>query len=362
MRFFSKINVFVILFTIIVIVFALTYLVVAQNPGTNITVCTEAVDQPECYVTGSATPTLNWSVAGTSAQESYRIQIDDDSDFSSPIVDTGEVVSGATSYTVPVSAGLGFETTYYWRIKLKDEFDSWHAGWAQADTSFITFTGECALRVDNMSVTKGNYCSMPSHFFQWRYVDVAEEAEEWFAFQVDDNDDFSSPEVDREYFDLSYPSLSYNNQTVLVVDMPDDEQLGYGITYYWRVKVSNDLGDESEWKEGPSFATEPHRYPAISMDWDPETVDVDEPVDFTDTTIVYGGATKASWFWTFEDSNPATSVVQNPTVQFTDRGDKTIGLTVTDSDDCACTLTGSPSATVTIQDSSAPGWREVSPW
>ncbi|HEY8404282.1 MAG TPA: M43 family zinc metalloprotease [Flavobacteriales bacterium] len=50
------------------------------------------------------------------------------------------------------------------------------------------------------------------------------------------------------------------------------------------------------------------------------------PVQFFDNST---NATVTSWYWTFQDGQPATSTEQNPVVMFTSGGDKTVTLTVT---------------------------------
>lgn len=79
--------------------------------NSNTTVCTGAPSYTaNC---GQATGTVNWTVSGTYPEQAYDLQIDDNSDFSSPEVDQLQV-STATSY--PFSLPLG---TYYWRIRVK---------------------------------------------------------------------------------------------------------------------------------------------------------------------------------------------------------------------------------------------------
>ncbi len=53
---------------------------------------------------------------------------------------------------------------------------------------------------------------------------------------------------------------------------------------------------------------------------------INTPIQFFDNST---NATVTSWYWTFEDGNPATSTEQNPTVSFTSGGNKTVTLTVT---------------------------------
>lgn len=111
----------------------------AQNPGSNITVCTGAVGNNPAKCSGSyPTPSFSWSTSGSSWQVGYQLQVDDNSDFSSPAIN----VSGGGEQTYQVSGpGLNFGTLYYWRVAVLDNYSSW-TPWAQADAPFTT-CGSC---------------------------------------------------------------------------------------------------------------------------------------------------------------------------------------------------------------------------
>lgn len=208
-----------------------------------------------------------------------------------------------------------------------------------------------------LEVSMGDYCVNPSHFFSWVYSDPDGDTESQFQFQADNDDNFSSPEVDRTESGLANPSPTTNNQTIIVAVSPGADQLGYNATYHWRVKVWDSKGADSEWINGPLFTTEKHRYPTIDFSWSPESPSEDEDVAFTDQSAVYGGANKSAWLWTFEDGNPASSAQENQTIQFTDNGSKQVSLQVTDSDNYSCS--GSKSVNVKFK---LPNWKEILPW
>jgi PKD repeat protein len=249
----------------------------------------------------------------------------------------------------------------------------WH-GWAWSDmvVGWISFNSEEGNgssykvttagianqipSVSDLSVAKGDYCSNPAHYFSWTYSDPDGDNQSQFQFQVDNNSDFSSPEVDRVYSGLSNPSPTTNNQTVVVAVSPSSDQIAYNTTYYWRVMVWDDQGAASSWTEGSSFTTEAHQYPSIDFDWSPQNPSAQEDVLFADQSTVYGGATKSNWLWDFEDGNPASSNQQNPTIQFTSSGSKQVTLQVTDSDGYAC----SDAKTVDVG-LKLPGWKEALP-
>ncbi len=208
----------------------------------------------------------------------------------------------------------------------------------------------------NLQVAKGDYCSIPSHYFSWTYSDPDGNDESQFQFQIDNNSDFGSPEIDRTQTGAWHDGDS-NNQTVIVTVSPGSDQIGYNATYYWRVKVYDDQGADSGWVEGTSFTTEKHRYPFIDFNWSPAEPSQEEDVLFADQSTVYGGASKSSWDWTFADGNPASSSQQNPTIQFNSSGSHDVSLKVTDSDGYFCTGSKTVGARFKL-----PDWQEILPW
>jgi len=211
------------------------------------------------------------------------------------------------------------------------------------------------------ALVKGDYCSIPVHYFKWIYSDPDGDDQSKFQFQMDNNSDFSSLEIDRTVIS-TVADGEFNNQTVIVAVSPGPDQIGYSTAYYWRVKVWDSQDIDSGWIcyggacPGAAFTTELHRYPTIDFSWSPQEPSQDEDILFTDQSIIYGGATKSTWSWTFEDGNPASSSGQDPTIQFTSNGSKEVSLQVTDSDGLYCSV----SKNVGIQ-AELPGWQEILP-
>ncbi len=252
-----------------------------------------------------------------------------------------------------------------------DTAGDWH-GWAWGDNvvGWISFNGadggaggdykvvlgQHPPTASDLTVVQGDYCTLPAHYFSWTYSDPDGDDQSQFQFQVDNNTDFSSPEIDRTVVSV-IPSGDSDNQTVLVATSPGSDQIGYNTTYYWRVKVWDSDNVDSGWITDSSFTTESHEYPSVDFSWSPSTPSQDEDVLFADQSTVYGGATKSAWAWTFTDGNPASSNEQNPTIQFTSQGAKQVTLEVTDSDSFVCTDSKSVGVQVEL-----PGWRELLPW
>ena len=125
----------------------------------------------------SATVTFTWTFndpdSGDS-QSAYEFQLDDDSDFSSPIIDTGKVSSGtsSTTQTLPSTVGL-----YYWRVKTWDSQDA-EGAWSSGRTiivdrikvnsltaddtrldvgATVTLTVQLVYEYDNTAITSGSF-------------------------------------------------------------------------------------------------------------------------------------------------------------------------------------------------------------
>jgi hypothetical protein len=164
--------------------------------------------------------------------------------------------------------------------------------------------------------------------FSWSFSDPDGDSQGAYQIQIDNNSNFSSPEVDTGKIQNSSYSFVLQSPYPL---------LNWGTTYYWRLKIWDSKDNSSDWIYGSSFTTPSHSYPVIDFSWDPQRPIVGQVVKFTDNSIVYGGAKKSSWYWTFQNGNPSASTNQNPTTTFSSIGGSTITLKVTDSSGYSCT-------------------------
>ncbi len=138
--------VIIFLFTPQQVVFAKT-----ENAGSEFELCTGQVTQPAYTTESYPEPTFHWSfdssqsdwtdgspppndptpVLGPSTQSSFWIEVDNNSDFSSPEIATGETAS-SNEYYAYTGSSLSFDTQYYWRLKVKDSYAS-ISDWAEGD-------------------------------------------------------------------------------------------------------------------------------------------------------------------------------------------------------------------------------------
>jgi len=103
--------------------------------------------------------------------------------------------------------------------------------------------------------------SFPTPTLNWTVTGSSSQTN--YQVQIDNNSNFSSPEVNRDYSGLSNSSPTTNNQTVSVAIAAASNRIIYNTTYYWRVKVYDSNGADSGWVSGSSFITETHQYPLI---------------------------------------------------------------------------------------------------
>jgi len=90
--------------------------------------------------------------------------------------------------------------------------------------------------------------------------------------------------------------------------------------------------------------------------WDPQVPVVQKETHFYDRSLTPTGTTLKTWYWTFEDGNPATSTEPNPVVIFNSTGQKNVTLQVKNS-------TGETKTINQLIDvrPAAPQWKEVIP-
>ena len=177
----------------------------------------------------NATPALNWSDETDLSEITYRLQIANDSDFSSPEVDKADLTNSAyrTAYLTLVDA------TYHWRIMATDEADNkgnWSAVWSfTVDTTPPPIPTLIAPSSDKASAD-----TSPS--LQW--TNVLDSSGVVYILHVDDNADFSSLET----IEIALTESQYTPANSLSEEV-----------YYWRVKAVDGLGNASDWSSIESF-------------------------------------------------------------------------------------------------------------
>lgn len=218
---------------------------------------------------------------------------------------------------------------------------------------------------------------------QWIYRDGDGDEQDKYHLQVATDLGFGTLLIDCQVPQSGIPDGGTGTSAVNVVSSPSNVCNDGGLldtrsleiaytgteeTRYWRVKVKDCQDPPScttgswsvDWETGPSFTIPAHAYPRCDFSWSPQSPSIDELVQFTDQSIVYGFTTKVAWNWVFpadwvfETGYDASS--QNPSGRFATSGGKTVSLTVTDSDGFACTDSKSVNVTLPL-----PEWKEIPP-
>ncbi|MFN2166471.1 MAG: hypothetical protein ACK2U9_09430, partial [Anaerolineae bacterium] len=171
---------------------------------------------PDGGSTCDTTPTFQWSLR--SGAELYRIQVDDNEDFSSTLIDA---MTPEASYTPDAALPLG---TYYWRVMALSAYGN--SPWSpQAQFAVVS-----TLPAPSLSSPPDGWHTCGEHpIFEWSPVSGS------YRIQVDDDGDFASTLIDAETLEEYY--------------IPDF--ILPGGTYYWRVMALADCGDSdwsSEWR------------------------------------------------------------------------------------------------------------------
>ena len=311
---------------IFIIIFVLFYSYVlanpdnpVKNPGTDIKICTELIS--DCCAESSR-PRLEWSIiseSGQSYQIAYWVQIDDNSDFSSPVVNTGGITSYATFY-IPPNDSLDDNILYYWKVGVKDNFDSW-TGWTGSESFQLPIIGcGCSdgypdtdsypgsdFQVCTVPVGENSCCSGSTltPTLRWNVISVSGDSfQTAYWIKVDDNSDFSSPIIDTGQ--VISTVLSYTTA---------EEIFDSYTTYYWKVGARDNFNSWTDWITGESFQG------SIGCEYNPGTPPNIFPTDFpwSEFQICTDSVTQPECYngyfptptlnWTFFSSNGESSQI-----------------------------------------------------
>jgi hypothetical protein len=182
--------------------------------------------------TSDSMPTFRWSDVTDPSGVSYSLQVDNDADFSSPIISKEELAE--STYTLAEGGALP-DGTYYWWVEAVDGVGN-TAGW----TDFFDFTIDTTppLKPSLQSPANGAKTSDATPTLDWS--DVSDLNGVSYSLEIDDNAHFSSLIISKEGLTESTYTLA------------EDEALSKG-TYYWRVKAIDGAGNTAGWTNPFSF-------------------------------------------------------------------------------------------------------------
>ena len=232
-----------------------------------------------------------------------------------------------------------------------------------------SFTFNSPPTATNLTVTPLDYCinSLPTRLF-WTFSDLdPDDTQGAYQVQIDNNSNFSSPEVDSGKVYSSSGAYTASG-------------ISYNTAYYWRLKVWDNNGADSGWiyPTPSSFDTPSHTYPDPDFTWSPSSPSVGEVVQFcavqesgvcledestcynTSGAIPSPSCSGKSFRWSFspgtvEYATGTSPTSENPRVKFLTQEPYTATLQITD-DLGTCSITKQIRVTFPL-----PEWQETAP-
>ena len=182
-------------------------------------------------LTSDNTPWLDWSDVTDNSGVRYQVQVDNDADFGSPVVDDGGL--GTSSHTMSIDLAVG---AYCWRVRALDgpgNASDWTEPW--------TFTVDSTIPVVPTLLTPGNgtVTADSTPWLDWSTVTGASAVH--YQLQVDDSGDFSSVVEAQTWVTSSWWTVS--------TALPDG-------VYYWRVRAVDAVGAASAWASAWTFTVD----------------------------------------------------------------------------------------------------------
>jgi hypothetical protein len=184
--------------------------------------------------TGDNTPFLDWSTVTAATAVHYRLQVDNNADFSTPLINETWVES--SSYTVSTALPDG---VYYWRVSAVDaegNTSAWTANWSfTVDTTDTVVLSPPTL----LSPSNGASTDDSTPFLDWTTVTAATTVH--YRLQVDNDAGFSSMLVNEAWV--------VSSSFTVTAALPDG-------VYYWRVSAVDAEANTSAWTASWSFAVD----------------------------------------------------------------------------------------------------------
>ena len=175
-------------------------------------------------VNQATTTELSWGISSDAV--SYRLQVSENSDFSTTIIDESDITSNGKSVN-----GLSNNTTYYWRVKSANiaGTSSWSDTWSF--TTIVSLPGEVAL----LSPLNNSTDQKTSLILNWSSASDAIS----YILQVSERSDFGSFIV---------------NEKNIITTSKEISGLQPNTTYFWRVNAEN-ISGKGKWSEMWNFTT-----------------------------------------------------------------------------------------------------------
>ena len=172
------------------------------------------------------TPTFEWSAVSDPSGVTYTLQVDNDADFTSP-----EVNSSGLAENIHTPSALADEN-YSWHVRAVDGVGN-SGDWSTVWTMLIDTAAPAAPSL--LEPADGSLTNDNTPTFRW--TSVTDPSGVTYTIQVDNDADFTSPEVNSS-------GLAENIHTPSALA---DEN------YSWHVRAVDGAGNASSWSENWSF-------------------------------------------------------------------------------------------------------------
>lgn len=282
--------------------------------------------------------TLSWTYSDEdgAAQSHYQVQVDNNSDFSSILSQSGTVSSSTKSWNIPTSVSLTNGTTYYWRVKVKNGtgWSNWSSGasfkWDAAMTSFTSSAIDGAItaadpnyyELGNGTVTiklrgsDGNSGIKLTYLRLYNATDEMRVVHDWAVGGTHCNEYNTSTLVDATACSESYNSGGTREVTFTVAGL--NQSTSFDVQYYFTDYAGNTVGYTDTGKNLIFDATAPTG--SISSPAANATVSGTVTISGTASDAnfhqyeLHYGAGSAPTSWTSIGTNPRTTPVTNGTL------------------------------------------------
>jgi len=250
------------------------------------------------------------------------------------------------SFTVPQNIGI------YGPVRLYVEYigSHWDGHW-HWNVAYQKAYIRAIPSAQDLESSQPDYCTMnPAASFKWSFAsDDVSASQASYRIQIAKNQSFANLVYDSQVVNTGSESYSI---PVGIID--------YDKTYYWRLKVIDSYGMESDWILGGPFSTPVQAAPHPVINFAPKTPIVLQRMSFDSaTSYCYSGPNKiacgddstVAYRWDF--GNGDTSTLAGDTTVFESKDEYTVKLNITSG-----SLTCSTSKVMNVNET-LPTWQEV---
>ncbi len=186
------------------------------------------------------------------------------------------------------------DTVYYYKAKARNS-GGWGYGEEKRFVIFIADGGQREFTTSgpNRSPYKPtdteeswDHCSFEGTSkvtLSWKYSDPDGDFQDSYRVLIDNNSDFSSPEIDSCSGSESNCPTGITSSSYTPIP-----NLSWSTTYYWKVKTKDSGGNWSEYSDPKPFTTLEHAYPWPQFSFDPQRPTKDDEISFYNETVYFG--------------------------------------------------------------------------